>query len=112
MFERSTFSSRLRRTVRPTRLCSSQKRYLGDAEALARHPVQVPLVVNHKQKFISFGGDCPQLCFKYRMTDAASGRSVQLDQRFVFSLSWSPEDFRESVQDVGPMVESGELELF
>ncbi|UEP49898.1 chemotaxis protein CheX [Burkholderia ambifaria] len=89
-----------------------KNRYLGDAEALARHPVQVPLVVNHKQKFISFGGDCPQLCFKYRMTDRASGRSVQLDQRFVFSLSWSPEDFRESVQDVGPMVESGELELF
>lgn len=89
-----------------------KNRYLGDAEALARHPVQVPLVVNHKQKFISFGGDCPQLCFKYRMTDPASGRAVQLDQRFVFSLSWSPEDFRESVQDVGPMVESGELELF
>ena len=89
-----------------------KNRYLGDAEALARHPVQVPLVVNHKQKFISFGGDCPQLCFKYRMTDPASGRSVCLDQRFVFSLSWSPEDFRESVQDVGPMVESGELELF
>jgi hypothetical protein len=37
---------------------------------------------------------------------------VQLDQRFVFSLSWSPEDFRETVHDVGPMVESGELELF
>lgn len=89
-----------------------KNRYLGDAEALARHPVQVPLVVNHKQKFISFGGDCPQLCFKYRMTDPASGRSVRLDQRFVFSLSWSPEDFRELVQDVGPMVESGELELF
>ncbi|AQQ24664.1 chemotaxis protein CheX [Burkholderia cenocepacia] len=89
-----------------------KNRYLGDAEALARHPVQVPLVVNHKQKFISFGGDCPQLCFKYRMTDPASGRSVRLDQRFVFSLSWSPEDFRESVQDVGPMVEAGELELF
>ncbi|SCZ22186.1 MULTISPECIES: chemotaxis protein CheX [Burkholderia] len=87
-------------------------RYLGDADALARHPVQVPLVVNHKQKFISFGGDCPQLCFKYRVTDRASGRAVQLDQRFVFSLSWSPEDFREAVHDVGPMVESGELELF
>ncbi|AYY56177.1 chemotaxis protein CheX [Burkholderia multivorans] len=89
-----------------------KNRYLGDADALARHPVQVPLVVNHKQKFISFGGDCPQLCFKYRMTDPASGRAVQIDQRFVFSLSWSPEDFREQVPDVGPMVESGELELF
>ncbi|KVD94007.1 hypothetical protein WS63_06170 [Burkholderia stagnalis] len=89
-----------------------RNRYLGDAEALARHQVEVPLLVNHKQKFISFGGDCPQLCFKYWMTDPASGQAVCIDQRFVFSLSWSPEDFRESVQDVGPMVESGELELF
>ncbi|WP_431822898.1 chemotaxis protein CheX [Burkholderia sp. F1] len=89
-----------------------KNRYLGDAEALARHPVQVPLIVNHKQKFISFGGDCPQLCFKYRMSDPVSGQAVCIDQRFVFSLSWSPEDFREVVQDVGPMVESGELELF
>ncbi|MBN3820979.1 chemotaxis protein CheX [Paraburkholderia sp. Se-20369] len=89
-----------------------KNRYLGDAEALARHQAEVPLLVNHKQKFISFGGDCPQLCFKYWMTDPASGRAVCIDQRFVFSLSWSPEDFRESVQDVGPMVESGELELF
>lgn len=89
-----------------------KNRYLGDAEALSRHPVQVPLLVNHKQKFISFGGEYPQLCFKYWMTDPASGKSVCIDQRFVFSLSWSPEDFRESVQDVGPMVESGELELF
>lgn len=89
-----------------------KNRYLGDAEALSRHPVQVPLLVNHKRKYISFGGEYPQLCFKYWMTDPASGKSVCIDQRFVFSLSWSPEDFRESVQDVGPMVESGELELF
>ncbi|WP_179400870.1 chemotaxis protein CheX [Burkholderia guangdongensis] len=89
-----------------------KNRYLGDAAALARHPVQVPLLVNHKQKTISFGGEYPQLCFKYWVTDDASGKSCCIDQRFVFSLSWSPEDFRESVQDVGPMVDAGELEFF
>lgn len=89
-----------------------KNRYLGDAEALARHPVQVPLIVNHKQKTISFGGEYPQLCFKYWVTNPESGKSVCVDQRFVFSLSWSPADFTESTQDVGTMVESGELELF
>ena len=41
-----------------------------------------------------------------------SGHTVKLHQRFVFNLSWSPEDFREVANDVGAMVEAGELDLF
>jgi hypothetical protein len=71
-----------------------------------------PLLVNYKQKYISFGSENPQLCFMYRLTDEQSGHSVKLHQRFVFSLSWSPEDFKESTEDVDAMVEAGELDLF
>jgi hypothetical protein len=35
-----------------------------------------------------------------------------LYQRFIFNLSWSPEDFKEIAQDVDELVDSGELELF
>jgi hypothetical protein len=35
-----------------------------------------------------------------------------LHQRFVFSLNWSPEDFKEVTNDVGAMVAAGELDLF
>ncbi|TKC88760.1 chemotaxis protein CheX [Trinickia terrae] len=86
-------------------------RYLGDALA-ARSQVQVPLLVNHKQRYISFGSTNPQLCFKYHVTDEASGRSVMFDQRFIFSLSWSPEDFSENAGGFDALVEAGELDLF
>jgi CheY-specific phosphatase CheX len=86
-------------------------RYLGDAQA-ARSQVQVPLLINHKQRYISFGTSNPQLCFKYHVTDEATGRSIVFDQRFIFNLSWSPEDFKESTGDVEALVAAGELDLF
>jgi CheY-specific phosphatase CheX len=86
-------------------------RYLGNAQA-ARSQVQVPLVVNHKQRYISFGTTNPQLCFKYNVIDEATGRSVVFDQRFIFNLSWSPEDFKEGADDVDALVAAGELDLF
>ncbi len=89
-----------------------KNRYLGDADTLSRAQVQVPAAVNHRQKYISFGSENPQLCFVYRLTDERSGRSVKLHQRFVFSLSWSPEDFREVTEQAGTTVEAGELDLF
>ncbi|RZF27578.1 chemotaxis protein CheX [Paraburkholderia sp. UYCP14C] len=87
-------------------------RFLGQQNARDASQVQVPLLVNHKHRYISFGSDNPQLRFQYRLSDAASGQSVSIDQRFVFNLSWSPEDFSESTVDVDDLVESGELDLF
>lgn len=90
-----------------------KNRYIGDAAAAATiSQIQVPLIVNHKHKFISFGTDNPQLCFFYTLTDEASGKTIKLYQRFVFNLSWSPDEFEEIVHDAGELVESGELELF
>ena len=91
---------------------SFKNRYVGDADAWLRSQVQVPLLVNHKHKYISFGSGNPQLCFMYCLKDPQSGRAVKLHQRFVFSLAWSPEDFKEVTDDVGAMVEAGELDLF
>ena len=89
-----------------------RNRYIGDAAAISGSQIQVPLIVNHKHKFISFGTENPQLCFLYTLTDEKSGRAVKLYQRFVFNLSWSPQDFKEIEHDVGDLVDSGELELF
>lgn len=89
-----------------------KNRYVGDADALSRSQVQVPLLINHKQKYISFGSESPHLCFTYRLKDEQSGRTVKLHQRFAFSLSWSPEDFQEFEQDASATVGAGELELF
>ncbi len=89
-----------------------KSRYIGDMGAAANSHVQVPLIVNHKHKYISFGTENPQLCFHYKLRAAANGRSADLYQRFIFNLSWSPEDFREIDHGVEALVEAGELELF
>lgn len=77
------------------------------------HRTQVPIIVNHSQKHISFGSTEPQLCFKYTLKDTQNNYpNITLYQRLVFNLSWSPEKFAESDQAVDEFVDSGELEFF
>lgn len=89
-----------------------KNRYIGDSRSTSGRQVQVPLLVNHKHKYISFGTENPQLCFRYTLTDESTNRSSTLYERFAFNLEWSPEDFQEIAQDVTGLVESGEIELF
>ncbi len=98
-----------------------RNRYLGnasnaDGSDVGRAQVQVPLLINHRRRYLSFGSDNPQLCIKYRLTCPATGREVVIDQRFVFSLGWSREGFDETAAQAAAAAEveqaSGELELF
>ncbi len=89
-----------------------KNRYVGDAKSASSSQIQVPLIINHKHRYISFGTENPQLCFLYTLTDENTGNTIRLYQRFIFNLSWSPEDFKEIVNDSNELVESGELELF
>ncbi|BDI05605.1 chemotaxis protein CheX [Sphaerotilus microaerophilus] len=78
------------------------------------HLTQVPIIVNHQHRYISFGSDDPQLCFRYtlRDPDPANPVRVVLDQRFVFNLRWLPDNFRENEAAIDALVHSGGLELF
>jgi Chemotaxis phosphatase CheX len=91
---------------------SFKNRYIGDQRMSAGAQAQIPLIVNHKHKYISFGTVNPQLCFRFTLNDPTSGRSSTLYARFVFNLNWSPEDFKEITHEVAELVDSGELELF
>ncbi len=74
---------------------------------------QVPLIVNHQHRYISFGSEDPQLCFRYTLTDVnAKLTPLVIYQRFVFNLSWSPEKFKENEVLTEDLFDSGELELF
>jgi hypothetical protein len=88
-----------------------KNRYIGDSGASPANKVQVPLVVNHKHKYISFGTENPQLCFQYTLHDESTGRSSNLYERFIFNLNWSPDDFKELDLNGAELV-AGELELF
>jgi CheY-specific phosphatase CheX len=89
-----------------------KNRFINGASHAA-YAGQVPIVINHLHRYISFGSDNPQLCFQYVLRDPSdSGRILKIHQRFVFNLSWSPEDFSENTQTLDALVDSGELELF
>lgn len=93
---------------------SFKNRYVGyrdDMSGLTQ--TQVPIIINHQRRYISFGSDDPQLCLKYnlRPLDAPQSAPVSVFQRFVFNLSWSPDQFSEN-PSVEALVDSGELEMF
>jgi hypothetical protein len=89
-----------------------RNRFVSGEPATTR--VQVPIVINAMQRFISFGSEDPQLCFKFDLTpiDPKFGTdTISLYQRFIFNLSWRPEDFKE-VASVESLLQAGELEFF
>lgn len=86
-------------------------RNFGDTAGQVR--VEIPIIVNHARKYISFGSDDPQLCFKFTLLDNTGHLNpITIYQKFIFSLDWTPEKFAESNQGVTELVTGGELELF
>jgi hypothetical protein len=90
-----------------------KNRYSG-APSGDRNMSQVPIVINHLHRYISFGSDNPQLCFRYTLTDKtlADARPLVINQKFVFNLNWNPADFSENQTSVEDLVRAGELDLF
>jgi hypothetical protein len=90
-----------------------KNRFVND-EAMGGHITQVPIIVNHLHRYISFGSEDPQLCFRYVLRDPARADAAQavFDQRFIFNLHWMPDRFKENPGAVDALVRAGELELF
>lgn len=75
--------------------------------------VQVPILVNHNHRFISFGSNEPQLCFHYEIVDVEGQKAnVSVFQKIAFNLNWNPEKMEVSEQKINEIVDSGELEFF
>jgi CheY-specific phosphatase CheX len=73
--------------------------------------IQVPILVNHKLKNISFGGDIPQLCFEYILKDTIGlKRQTRIVQKFIFNLNWNPD--RVAEYDFQSLVDEGAIILF
>jgi hypothetical protein len=87
--------------------------FQSTAETSNSAKTQVPILINHMEKYISFGTNEPQLCFKYTIRDKTKANpSIDIYQKLIFNLDWRPEDFQESTQAVDDLVDSGELEFF
>jgi hypothetical protein len=90
-----------------------KNRYTGAAGGTS-HLSQVPIVVNHLNRYVSFGSTQPQLCVRCVLQDRELPEMspVVIHQRLVFNLSWTPDQFHENDNSFGQLVASGELELF
>jgi hypothetical protein len=90
-----------------------KNRYIPTA-AFATQQTQVPIVINHAQKYISFGSQDPQLCVRYHLSDPHRPGLPPLTivQRLIFNLHWSPEAFTEFAARPTSTSDTGELELF
>jgi hypothetical protein len=90
---------------------SFKNRYL-ELNVTSQNLSQVPLVINPNHHHISFGANNPQLCLKHNLASADGTASITVFQKFVFNLSWNPEDFYENVETTESQESSGELEFF
>ncbi len=76
--------------------------------------IQVPIVINHAHKYISFGSQDPQLCLRYQLSDPRRPGlpPLVIVQRFIFNLHWSLEEFAEFSAAPPVTHSTGELDLF
>ena len=73
---------------------------------------QVPIIVNHMNKYISFGLEEPHLCFRYDVRKGGiNGLDFPVYQKLIFNLKWSPEKADLSSKLINDVVDSGEIEL-
>ncbi|MBK6999250.1 MAG: chemotaxis protein CheX [Rhodoferax sp.] len=89
-----------------------KNRFIGDAAADSGSTIQVPIVMNQKHGYVSFGAENPELCYRYTLTSENPALTVVIYQRFSFNLQWSPEKFKEIEQEVAESIDTGELEMF
>ncbi|MFT5162952.1 MAG: hypothetical protein ACI9FJ_001533 [Alteromonadaceae bacterium] len=85
----------------------------NDEQTVTNNKIHVPIMINHRRKFISFGTSEPHLCFRYVIESQTDDfPRLEIYQKLIFNLNWQPERFKECNQAVDDMVDSGELELF
>lgn len=54
--------------------------------------VQLPVITNQREKYISFGTERPHLSIKYILTDTSGElENVHMYQKLIFNITWAPE---------------------
>ena len=90
-----------------------KNRFINDTiERGNRAVIQVPIVTNHSNHYLSFGSESPQLRFNYYLNNPETGMSFSIYQWFIFNLHFTPELFEDMQSTADNQVDTGELELF
>lgn len=72
---------------------------------------EIPIIVNYKEDYTSFGAGMNQLCIQYQLKDTAGAIApVIVHQKFIFNLAWKPEKFVEPPEVFDELLEQGSIE--
>lgn len=75
--------------------------------------MDVPITINHDDRYISFGVIDPLLCFKYEISDSVGNefKALPLYLKFSFHIYWDLSSYQEN-ESVDELVETDDLEFF
>ena len=82
-------------------LPGSSKRRQADFHA------EIPSVVNHARRYVSFGSEEPKLCMKHLISRGPDLAPAAVFQKFAFHLKWEPEGMETVPEQIDEMVDSG-----
>ncbi len=83
------------------------------AECDNQKVINIPLVVNHKKNYISFGNRAPQLCFRYIIIrDVSIPEPVIVEFKVMFNSLLQAKDFVLKNEPDSPNLGDGEFEFF
>ncbi|MEE8057453.1 MAG: chemotaxis protein CheX [Pseudomonadales bacterium] len=75
--------------------------------------VQIPIITNQRERYISFGSMTPQLVFKYILSDTDKRLDeVSLIQKFIFNISWMPDVVAGEQISIDKLIGNDDVELF
>lgn len=89
-------------------------KFYREEETRNLYNIQVPIIVNHMRKYITFGSETPQLCFHYTLKEKSNHfEPLSLYQKFIFHLNWNPEKYNETEsEEMRYLIKEGGLVLF
>lgn len=87
--------------------------HLAYGNELHRAPVNIPIIVNHKQKFVNFGNHTPQLCFRYLLIkNHLIPEAINVEFKIIFNSILRPKDFYELVPRTTNPIDDDHFEAF
>lgn len=76
--------------------------------------IQIPIVANRDGDRVTFGVSQPCLCFLHSIEITLDGivRSISLYQKFIFNLTWHPENFNHQTLQSTNFMQPGSFQIF
>lgn len=88
-------------------------RFIAEGSNLNISQTQIPIIINHTNRYITFGSSTPHLCFQYTLKSKKNeALSLCIFHKFIFNVNWAPELFKDSPDQIEDYLESGALEFF